>query len=315
MAHLHPRITEARIDNLFARNLGNPAFAAAFLSLARVRGEIAQVETQYRHPMGRGSVDLHLTLTDGTQILVENKIDAAWSVAGESQPIRYRESVAILRRREIKAGSLLLAPQIYLSATRDGATFDRQVSYEACLVHLDGEDRECLAAAIAQASRPYEPEPNAASGDFFSAFRAHVATHYPQLVLKREPNGNGVRPTGSRTFYFEVARTLKTHPNLPKPKMSLQAWDSGASSPSVKIMLGGLAAKAGSQPTIAGFAAINGYVRPAGQSLGLVIDTPRLDTEQPFAIQMDAVDTALDRASALKAWWDANPTSLQSVLQ
>ena len=315
MAHLHPRITEARIDNLFARNLSNPEFASAFLSLAKVRGQLAQVETQYRHPMGRGSIDLHLTLTDGTQILVENKIDAAWSVAGEAQPIRYRESIAILRRREIKAGSLLLAPQVYLSATRDGAMFDRQVSYEACLAHLDADDRACLDAAIAQAGRPYEPEPNAASGDFFSAFRAHVAAHYPQLVLKREPNGSGVRPTGSRTFYFEVARTLKNHPGLPKPKMSLQAWDSGASSPSVKIMLGGLAAKASSHPTIAGLTEIDGYVRPAGLSLGLVVDTPRLDTEQPFATQITAVDTALGRASALKAWWDANPVAMRSALQ
>ncbi|UTH47603.1 hypothetical protein KBW81_12900 [Loktanella salsilacus] len=315
MAHLHPRITEARIDNLFARNLGDPAFAAAFLSLSKVRGQIAQVQTQYRHPMGRGSVDLHLTLTDGTQILVENKIDAAWSVAGESQPIRYRESVGILRRREIKAGSLLLAPQIYLSSSRDGAMFDRQVSYEACLPHLDVNDRACLAAAIAQAGRPYEPEPNAASGDFFSAFRSHVTEHFPHLVLKREPNGSGVRPTGSRTFYFEVSRTRRNHSNLPKPKMSLQAWDSGASSPSVKIMLGGLAAKAGSHPTIAGLAKIDGYVRPAGRSLGLVVDTPRLDTEQPFATQIDAVHTALTRTSALKAWWDANPAAMRSALQ
>jgi hypothetical protein len=197
MAHLLPRITEAQIDALFARNLGRLGFASAFLSLARVRGRIAKVIPQHRHPMGRG----------------------------------------------IKSGSLLLAPQAYLSASRDGAMFDRHVSYKACLLYLEGDDHTCLAAAIAQAGRPYEPEPDQASGDFFSAFRAHVSAYYPQLVLKREPNGNGVRPTGSRTFYFEAARTLRLHQGLPKPKMSLQAWDSGAPSSSVKIMLGGLAAQ------------------------------------------------------------------------
>lgn len=292
MAHLLPRITEAQIDALFACNLGRPEFATAFLSLAGVRGRIARISTQHPHPMGRGSGDLHLMLIDGAEILVENKIDAAWSVAGESQPIRYRESIAILRGRGIKSGSLLLAPQVYLSASRDGAMFDSQVSYEACLDHLAGDDQNCLAAAIAQAGRPYEPEPDQASGDFFSAFRGHVSTRYPQLVLKREPNGNGVRPTGSRTFYFESARTLRLHVGLPKPKMSLQAWDSGASSPSVKIMVGG-------------------YIRPAGGSLGLVIDTPRLDTDRPFINQGAAVDVALNKAADLKAWWDAHGAALR----
>lgn len=315
MAHLLPRISEARIDTLFARNLSHPDFAAAFLSLAGVRGRIAKVATQYRHPMGRGSVDLHLTLIDGTEILIENKIDAGWSVAGDSQPVRYSESVQVLRRQGIRAGSLLLAPQIYLSASRDGTLFDRQVSYEACLEYLDGDDRACLATAIAQASRPYEPEPNQASGNFFSAFRVHVAQHYPQLALKREPNGNGVRPTGSRTFYFEVAHTLRLHAGLPKPKMSLQAWDSGAAAPSVKIMLGGLAARAHAMPVPDRLRAIGGYIRPAGGSLGLVIDTPRLDTNRPFGAQRAIVDTALGKATDLKTWWDFNGEILQGQLK
>lgn len=314
MAHLLPRIAEAQIDALFARNLRRSEFAATFLSLARVRGRIAKISTQHPHPMGRGSVDLHLTLIGGAEILVENKIDAAWSVAGESQPIRYRESISVLRGRGIKSGSLLLAPQVYLSASRDGTMFDRQVSYEACLNHLDGEDYTCLASAIAQAGRPYEPEPDEASGDFFSAFRAHVSTYYPQLVLKREPNGNGVRPTGSRTFYFEAPRTLQLHPGIPKPKMSLQAWDSGASSPSVKIMLGGLAVKADRVVVPDGLRRIGGYIRPAGGSLGLVIDTPRLDTVRPFPDQRTAVDTALRKAADLKEWWDAHGAELREHL-
>ncbi len=315
MAHLIPRITESQIDDLFARKLADPDFAAAFLSLARVRGRIAKITPQHRHPMGRGSVDLHLTLADGTVILVENKIDANWSVAGESQPIRYRESIAVLRSNGTRAGSLLLAPQVYLSTSRDSMQFDRQVSYEACLEHLDDDDRTCLAAAIAQASRPYEPEPDLASGDFFSSFRSYVALHYPALVLKPEPNGNGVRPTGSRTFYFEVARTLRLFSELPKPKMSLQAWDSGAAAPSVKIMLGGLAKMAPNMKVPEGLRAIGGYIRPAGGSLGLVIDTPRLHTNLPFAEQKRTVDTALGKAAELKNWWDGNGDILRANLR
>ena len=250
-----------------------------------------------------------LTLEDGTVILVENKIDAAWSVAGDAQPDRYRASVEKLQGQRIRCGSLLLAPELYLSRSRHKHLFDRHVSYEDCLDLFEGEDRELLARAIAQAHSPYEPEPDIASGDFFSAFRAHVATRYPGLVLKREPNGKGVHPTGTHTFYFDVPRTLKPQPALPRPRMSLQAWDSGASSPSVKIMLGGLAHRTDvSVPS--SLREVGGYLRPAGKSLGIVIDTPRLDPSRAFLNQISAVDEGLSGANRLKTWWDKNAAEL-----
>ena len=53
MAHLTPRISEARIDALFAQHLPQPAFGAAFLKRARLSGKIASVDVQQLHPMGR----------------------------------------------------------------------------------------------------------------------------------------------------------------------------------------------------------------------------------------------------------------------
>jgi len=96
--------------------------------------------------------------------------------------------------------------------------------------------------------------------------------------------------------------------------MSLQAWDSGASSPSVKIMLGGMAAQTDRVAVPDGLRAIGGYIRPAGGSLGLVIDTPRLDTDQPFTDQRTKVDTALRKAKDLKTWWDAHGGALRGHL-
>ncbi|WP_165351936.1 hypothetical protein [Salipiger sp. IMCC34102] len=52
-------------------------------------------------------------------------VDQQWSVTWESLPIHYRESVANLCRREIKAGSLLLAPHTYLLANFGGCLFNR----------------------------------------------------------------------------------------------------------------------------------------------------------------------------------------------
>lgn len=313
MARLTPRIPEARIDALLAGHLARPRFGVAFLELAGLAGEVLGVATQRPHPVGSGSIDLWLRLADRTAVLIENKIDAAWSVtgAGDDQPARYRASVAHLREMGGPALSLLVAPRRYLDGSRQAKAFDRRVAYEDCLPHLEGEDRALLLAAIAQAALPYEPEPDAPTGDFFAALRAHAERHWPGLVVKRDPNARGVRPTGSHTIYFDVARTLQLQPHLPVPRMSLQAWDSGAASPSVKIMLGGLAELAARLPVPRGLRAVGGYLRPAGGSLGLVLDTLRLDPRQPFADQVEAVNTGLGRAQMLKGWWDRESAELR----
>ena len=168
-----------------------------------------------------------------------------------------------------------------------------------------------LAMAVEQAASPYEPEPDGPTRDFFGSFRSYAASHFPDLVLKRDPNAGGVRPTGSHTIYFDVPRTLRPQAHLPVPRMSLQAWDSRATAASVKIMLGGLARRAKTIPVPVGLRALGGYIRPAGESLGLVLDTPRLDTRAPFSSQIKAIEAALDRAQVLKDWWNAEAGELK----
>ena len=313
MSRFVPRVREAQIDSIFARNLAKPTFGATFLALAKLNGEAIQVACQRPHPVGSGSIDLWVRLADRSVLLVENKIDAAWSVtgSGEDQPARYRASVEHLRSQGIKAFSILIAPQRYLSGSRQAGAFDRSVSYEACVSLFVGEDRVMLALAIEQAASPYEPEPDVPTRDFFASFRSHAARHFPNLALKRDPNAEGVRPTGSHTIYFDVRRTLRPQAHLPVPRMSLQAWDSGASAASVKIMLGGLANRSQAIPVPNGLRALGGYIRPAGGSLGLVIDTPRLDTRAPFSSQIDAIEAGLDRAQMLKDWWNAEAVELK----
>ncbi len=99
-----------------------------------------------------------------------------------------------------------------------------------------------------QASTPYDPVPNPSSAAFFADYEDFARQQFPELFIKHNPNGNGVRPTGSNTIYFDVPRTLKTWAQLPRPRMSLQCRDSAAPSASVKIMLGGWGLKAGSIP-------------------------------------------------------------------
>jgi hypothetical protein len=312
------RIYERQTDALFARALvSNSGFATAFLTAfdGITENNIANLSTQTRHRgVGhRGSIDLEIIRADGAILLIENKIDAGYSVtsAGDPQPDRYRASVAALRDEGRTAASILLAPELYLANTRHSTAFDHLISYEALCCALSGDDLALLEAAIEQAATPYDPVPNASSGAFHVDFKNFAAKHFPELVIKRNPNGNDVRPGGSNTVYFDVPRTLRNWSNLPRPRMSLQCRDKGAPSASVKIMLGGLGRQADNIAVPQGLSEIGGYIRPAGQSLGLVLDTPQLDTQQAFDAQVANVEEGLEAARKLTAWWNRHAETLK----
>jgi hypothetical protein len=76
-------------------------------------------------------------------------------------------------------------------------------------------------------------------------------------------------------------------------------------------MLGGWGTRAGSIPVPASLAEIGGYIRPAGRSLGLVIDTPQLDTQMPFDAQVPAVEEGLEAARRLMRWWNHHADTLK----
>lgn len=308
------RIYERDTDALFAGALDrSPAFRALFLRLAGGTGSLAAVEGQRpHHGVGhRGTIDLELRMEDGALLLIENKIDAAYSVtrSGDPQPDRYEASVAALRRQGINAASVLLAPEVYLSGSRHAHHFDHRISYESLRPVLAGEDLALLEEAILQAAAPYDPVPNSSTAAFFAEYEAFALRHFPALVVKLNPNGNGVRPTKSRTVYFDVPRTLRTWVRLPRPRMSLQCRDSAAPSASVKIMLGGWGMR--TIPAPSSLSAVGGYIRPAGRSLGLVIDTPQLETQLPFATQVAAVEEGLEAADRLARWWNAHGDALE----
>ncbi len=77
-------------------------------------------------------------------------------------------------------------------------------------------------------------------------------------------------------------------------------------------MLGGWGTRAGSIPTPSSLTAIGAYIRPAGRSLGLVIDTPQLDTQMPFDAQVVGIEEGLEAARKLAAWWNRHASDLQT---
>ena len=93
--------------------------------------------------------------------------------------------------------------------------------------------------------------------------------------------------------------------------MSLQCWDSNAPSASVKIMLPRWGRYAQLLTKDDSLADIGAYLRPAGQSLGVVVDTPHLETQREFADQVEEVTEGLEAALRLQSWWADNHRLLQ----
>lgn len=320
IAGRHHRVYERDTDRLFIELFRRRTDIVDALARQVLGGSLKRaclVRGQVRHYAGSGSIDIEIDFENGPLLLIENKIDAAYSItrAGHGQPHRYQSSVSLQRRNGRKVHSVILAPARYLASSRLAGMFDAQVSYETFLAFLGGEDLRLVQAAIAQAEAPYEPIANALAGSFFAAVRCLIADRFPDLVMKHDPNADGIRPDASRTIYFDVPRTLAEHAGVPRPRMSLQCWDSSARSASVKVMLTGMAGMAAHVAVPQSLTDIGGYLRPAGRSLGIVIDTPRLDTQRPFALQADDIIEALEAALRLQAWWQTNGAVIRAWLQ
>lgn len=316
-----PDVVEADVDLVLERAfLHRPGFATKFAIAAGYPADPDRVavQRQRRHDGSSGTIDLVVTYLSGSrpvlQILVEDKVDAAFT---PRQPERYGMS----RDARIRAGvadrvaTVLACPGIYAGASRHAGGFDAVVTFEEMALWLVGPDRDLLEAAVAKARTPYEALDVPEVSGFFAGLRLLAAREHPGLVVKPNPNVDGARPEASRTVYFDVGRTLASHPGLPTVRFSLQCWDSGAPSASAKVMLAGWAAHAGIIRARAG-KALEGtglYVRTAGGSLAIVADTPRLDNRRPVEEQADAVRAALSSASRLAGWWNRSGAELAEL--
>lgn len=302
------RIYERDTDEVFVRRLrSDNAFAGKVLNLLGTSStdSIVSVGRQTRHRDTSGTIDVDIRCKSGQRFIIENKIDAGYSVTrnGDGQPQRYLRTVNAYREVGQQVSSVLIAPRKYIRSSRSASVFEYQVEYEKIIDFLSGDDRLCLERAIAQAELPYEPLENIRTGEFFSAYRAVVRERFPILVVKKEPNSKGVRPDASRTIYFDVKKTLALHDDLPVPRMSLQCLDQSATSASVKIMIGDWGRFCQSIPACESLEDQGAYLRPAGRSLGIVIDTPRLRTQHSLVEQLDEVVEGLEAALRLQHWW------------
>lgn len=307
MSPIRNRIYEHQTDAVIVEALKDPIVAATVLAGLSCEGAaVCEVIPQKDHYGSSGSIDVLAVLTDGTHLLIENKIDAAYSLTRDqlAQPERYRRSVAQLRETGTPALAILIAPKCYLSSTRSLGDFDRSLSYEALAEILSGDAQALLSEAASQASLPYEPIPSEANIRTFEAIYRLQEARFPELHLK----GNRVRPRESVTVYVDTAKTLRVYSRAPKPSMSLQLRQTGA-----KIMLPKLALAADRLEATESMATMGARFVRAGGSLGIMLPTEQIHIDQPFETQADAAHRALLALDTLRHWWNNNPAEAQSI--
>lgn len=314
---MKPAVTESALDGVIERLLlADQEVALALLEAASLDADFDRltITRQVRHVGASGTADLVVRYWRGSacavMLLVENKIDAGFT---PDQPARYAISRDAQRSSVPAVATLLVAPAIYLAGSKLASGFDAALPYERLLPMATGADGELIATAIERAESPYEPVPVPAVMDFFTGYAELTHNAAPDLVLKRNPNSAGARPEASRTIYFDAQRSgfaaygfLLKEGRPASLRVSHQCWDFGAPNPSVKAMLDGWARHL---PLVSPVltSALRGsgiYLRPAGRSLALALDTGRLDNMRPVAGQVAVILDALSKLQRLRDAWN-----------
>jgi hypothetical protein len=327
-----PDVRESHADACLVRLIeADPAVTALFFTAAFGTTpplfDRATTKRQVAHVGARGSADILVHLFRGSAvvaaILVENKIDAGFT---PDQPTRYAACREALRRANpsVPVATLLTCPAKYLAGSRLAANFDGRLSYEALRIYASGEDGDLLDRAIERAESPYEAVPVHEVMDFFAGYALILKARGADLALKSNPNSAGARPEASRTIYFDTAASgfhrygfLLKEGRPADIRVSHQCWDSATPSASVKLMVGGWAQHIGVvAPILRSALAGSGlYLRPAGRSLALVADTPRLDNLRPAEPQAAAIGIGINRLVEIRAMWNGLRSNLAEAAE
>ncbi|MGE0116771.1 MAG: hypothetical protein AB7S71_14620 [Dongiaceae bacterium] len=316
-----PDIAERDVDEAIVAALDRSVFSHWFVKTvderAAVRLKFDRIESRphVRRSDVSGETDIQVDLWSRTRrtaiLLIENKIDSRFTA---TQPQRYAQACEriVASGMAPKAISVLLCPADYERRSTWARSFDAIVTYEELLRHLPKNSRATVSDAILRYETPYFPESVPAVAEFFSQYHAFCREKVPLLIVKRNPNVGGERPAGSRTISFDTAKTLRRYAFLPTVRFAHQCID-GSYRPSVKIMISGWAEHLGllQQYANSDLSGTSFYLREAGNSLGIVADTPRLDNHVSFHEQLDDVLAGLRKAEALRDWFNSNEAALK----
>lgn len=242
-----------------------------------------------------GETDILVLFEDSAMrtsaLLIENKIDAP---AQPEQGPRYRQR----GMAGIEDGSwqrfctCLVAPDPYLAASSDAASYDKRVSYENLREWLlkQGSPRHLyrasvIAQAIEENRRGYVPPTDEQVTKFFRAYWECASREFPELSIG-EPRA---RPAGSNWVGFQPS-------GLAKGRRIWHKMDIGR----VDLQIEGAAASVGRlRAKYASHLASDTTIEEAGKSAAIRIPVPRLDMLAPFEEQIDDARTGMRAAYRL----------------
>jgi len=237
-----------------------------------------------------GESDLVVLYSDGSAILLENKIDA---VAQPDQGLRYRlrGEKGIEEGQWVSFLTCIVAPSMYLQIEKDSQFYDTCVSYEELkqwFLDTDGPDKRraykasLIEEAIAQKRRGYTFVIDQQVTQFWLQYWQLATSKYPELQMKRP----GSKPSNADWPVFKPDNMTKgfsiVH-KLSRGDLDLQISGAAASLNLLKEHI------TDSDIT----------VEKANKSAAVRIKVPGVDCHQSFDSQIAVVDQGMKAAVRL----------------
>lgn len=292
---------ERDVDLILMEELtASPAFLRWLLGRIEVPPTSTLVEVRHSVTTQNGESDLELTLkaTNGTvKVLIEDKVDAQFQ---PEQAKRYRERAD----RYLKSGEcrraviVLVAPDAYLTNSKDKCGFDQHVSLEQIADWFRespdvGTRRNfkttLLAQTIARASKGWTLVPDDKCTAFWREYREMVLAIAPDL----NPPPTKDRPAGSTFIYFKAK-------GLPKGVRVAHKLTYG----NVDLEFGGMGEDMGEIKAKYGTAMDPDMcIDQTNKSAVVRVKVPVLDVAATLSSQRRDVERGIEEAARLAQWF------------
>ena len=226
-------------------------------------------------------------------ILIENKIDAP-PQPQQAQGYKSRGEQGEADGFWDSFKTCLIAPERYLTSSRQTELYDHEISYEEILAYFSsrrfrdsrfGYKAKLMQEAIEQNRRGCQPVFNREITVFVEQYVAYAELHFPQLVVQAAKP----RPAGSTWIKFRPSG-IATSIDL------CHQMTAGF----VKVFFTGAIEQLEALTNkYAPYVTEHQLINAAGKSVSITVEVPKLDPLQAFESQLEKVSSALQQLSAL----------------
>ena len=248
-------------------------------NIRKVVAKHSVVDLQY------GETDIFLEIYTDTQLivlLIENKIDASFQPQ-QSERYNIRKNNILKENKNIKAYTILIAPEKYISGHLESLKFDYSVTYENILNYFNKSNTKrdiykanILKIAIDQAKRGYTIKEDIRVTKFWKNYWNYLQDNYPKIIMK-EP---GIKPFDADwpLFYFNwLPKNWEIHHKLSRGCIDIRTTLN--------------------QNEALKFENVNNEILVAktGKSYSIRINVPKIDRLNDFYIQINEINICFEK--------------------